>query len=90
LSVQRQSDGTIVLSGPCPVEDAEPLLQLLQATPNAPCDWTSCGQLHTAVVQVILTARPALVGPCGDPWIERWVAPALQVRGRETNAGHSP
>ena len=78
MSVQRQSDGSILLSGACPVEDAEPLLQLLQATPGAQCDWTRCNQLHTAVVQVILMARPALVGPCGDPWIEHWVVPGLQ------------
>jgi len=78
MSVQRQNDGSIELSGACQVEDAEPLLQLLQATPDARCDWTRCNHLHTAVVQVLLAARPALLGPCGDPWIERWVVPALR------------
>ena len=78
MSVQRDDGGTtILLVGKCPVEDAEPLLQLLQATPAAPVDWTQCGQLHTAVLQVILAGRPALVGPCGDPWVEQWVAANL-------------
>ena len=34
MSVRRLDDGNIALEGPCPVEDAEPLLQLLQATPG--------------------------------------------------------
>jgi len=78
VTVRRNTDGKIVLDGRCPVEDAEPLLQLLQATPDAMCDWTGCSHLHTAVVQVIMAARPALAGPCGDPWIEAWVAPQLR------------
>ena len=40
MTVSRRSDGTIVLEGTCPVEDAEPLLQMLLATPAAPVDWT--------------------------------------------------
>jgi len=79
MTVRRDTDGKIVLDGRCPVEDAEPLFQLLQATPEAPCDWTGCSHLHTAVVQVILVARPALAGPCGDAWIETWIAPQLQT-----------
>ncbi len=78
MSVRRETDGRIVLTDACMVEDAEPLLQLLQETPHAACDWRQCGHLHTAVVQVILAARPALIGPCGDPWIDQWVAPRLR------------
>jgi hypothetical protein len=73
VSVRRDEGGTIVLEGDCPVEDAEPLLQLLQSKPTTPCDWSGCGHLHTAVVQIVLAARPPLIGPCGDQWIERWI-----------------
>jgi hypothetical protein len=73
MSVSRRSDGTIVLDGRCPVEDAEPLLELLQATPAAPFDWSQCTYLHTAVLQVILAARPAPSAPCGDAWVRQWV-----------------
>ena len=73
MSVRRHHDGSIILDGDCPVEDAEPLLELLQATPAAPLDWSPCGRLHTAVMQVILAARPAHVGDCGDAWVRRWV-----------------
>lgn len=80
-----ETNGSIALAGACPVEEAETLLQLLQSTPTAPCDWTRCSYLHTAVLQVILAARPALIGPCGDAWIEQWVSPQL---GPETAAQH--
>lgn len=74
MSVRRGEDGTaILLDGNCPVEEAEPLLQLLQATPAACLDWRQCRHLHTAVLQVVLAARPQLIGPCGDAWVQRWV-----------------
>lgn len=73
MSVRRGNDGTILLEGVCPVEDAEPLWQLLQATPGAPLDWTRSSHLHTAVLQVVLVARPTLVGRCGDLWVAEWV-----------------
>jgi hypothetical protein len=73
VSVCRHDDGTILLEGVCPVEDAESLLELLQATPRAPVDWTRSNELHTAVLQVILAARPTLVGRCGDPWVAEWI-----------------
>jgi hypothetical protein len=74
MSVTREHDGTIVLEGACPVEDAEPLLQLLQKSPDGALDWGRCNHLHTAVLQVILAARIAPAGPCGDSWVRQWLA----------------
>jgi hypothetical protein len=75
VTVVCQADtGAILLVGSCPVEDAEPLLQMLQATPDAPVDWTQCGQIHTAVYQVLLAAGAFPVGPCGDGWLQQWLA----------------
>jgi hypothetical protein len=81
LTIRRSDKGTVVLDGVCAVEDAEPLLQMLQATPGAEIDWTQCRQLHTAVLQVIMASGNALVGPCGDVWIEQWLAPKLPQKG---------
>ena len=36
MSIRRDQNWTIVLDGSCPVEDAEPLLQMLQDTPHGP------------------------------------------------------
>jgi hypothetical protein len=71
VTLRRDPAGTIVLEGSCPVEDAEPLLQMLQQTPGATLDWSGCSQLHTAVLQIVLAARPTRTGPCGDPFTER-------------------
>ena len=73
MTVVRHDADRIALEGICGVEDAEPLLQMLLETPAASVDWRTCGSLHTAVVQVILTAEPALVGPCGDAWVGNWL-----------------
>ena len=44
MSVRREDDGTtIVLDGHCPVEEAEPLLQFLQATP---CRLSGLAAMH--------------------------------------------
>jgi hypothetical protein len=73
VTVRRNQNGTIILDGASASEDAEALARMLEATPAAPVDWTRCHQLHTAVLQVILAVRPALVGACGDVWVRQWV-----------------
>jgi hypothetical protein len=90
MTVRRGDNGSIVLDGSCPVEDAEPLLQMLQASPAATCDWTRCNKIHTAVVQVLLAARPALIGPCGDPWVQRWVETRIPRSSEYLTAAAEP
>ena len=72
--MRRGENGTIVIEGDSPAEDAELLLQLLQATPQAVLDWTQCGHIHPAVLQIVLSAQPVLRGPCGDPWVREWLS----------------
>ena len=73
MSVTRSTEGTIVLEGDCPVEDAEAVLRLLNADAAADIDWTACRRLHTAVLQVIMAAGITPRGPCGDVWIGQWM-----------------
>jgi hypothetical protein len=77
MTIRRSDTGIVILDGVCSVEDAEPLLAMLQAIPAAVIDWTACRQLHTAVVQVIMASGIAPIGPCGDGWVAQWVAPEL-------------
>jgi len=77
MTVRAGSDGSIELIGTCASAEAEPLLQLLIATPAATVDWRECRGAHTAVVQVLMAARPNLLGPAADPGLEQWVAPAI-------------
>lgn len=77
MTVRTGGDGSIELLGACPGADAEPLLQLLLAAPGAAVDWRGCRGAHTAVIQVLLAARPKLVGPPADDHLREWVAPLI-------------
>jgi hypothetical protein len=72
MTVKRDNAGVIVLDGACPVDDAETLLQLLQAQPDSPVDWSGCSRLHTAVLQVLMASAPPMRGECGDAFVARW------------------
>ena len=75
----RLVSGIIILEGDCPVDEAEPLLELLLANPGASVDWSTCGQLHTTVIQILLAARPPMVGDAGTPFLRRWITPIMHV-----------
>jgi len=85
LTVRRTDSGIVILDGVCAVEDAEPLLQMLQITPVPIVDWTRCRQLHTAVIQVIMASGVAPVGPCGDVWVKQWLEPKLAKETQDSN-----
>lgn len=73
MTVRLDELGAILLEDICPVEEAESLLVLLQAHPNATVDWSGCRKLHTALVQVLLATRPEIRGECGDQFIHQWL-----------------
>ncbi|HEX5460208.1 MAG TPA: hypothetical protein VFX20_09570 [Steroidobacteraceae bacterium] len=77
MTVRAGDGGCIELVNACPAADAEPLLQLLLATPGATIDWRACEGAHTAVVQVLMAARPRLLGPPADARLEEWLAPVI-------------
>jgi hypothetical protein len=81
MTVKRDNDGTIILVGECGAEDAETLLEHLQAqappagqrSGQAPTvDWSACTRLHAAVLQVLMAARPTIRGACGDAFVRQW------------------
>ncbi len=72
-------DGEIIrLEGRCHVEDAEPLLVLLQADGTRTVDLAGSEMLHTAIVQLILAFRPPLAGTSAEAFIRDWVLPAVR------------
>lgn len=72
--------GVIQLRGASAVEDAEALLGLLQAAPQPLVDLRAATGLHAAVVQVLLTLQPGIVGPANDDFVNRWLVPILAPR----------
>jgi hypothetical protein len=79
MTIYAVGDGTIVLEGRCSVEDAETLARLLSFAPSATVDWRNCDQAHTAIIQILLAARPAMLGPPRTILLRNWIEPILRA-----------
>ena len=77
MTVRLVSDGRIMLEGVCPVDDAEPLQQLLIRHPSADVDWSGCEQAHTAVLQVLMAVEPKIRGSARSAFLQDWILPIL-------------
>jgi hypothetical protein len=73
----RLIDSAIVLEGDCPVEDAEALQSLLLQHPGAAVDWRACDAAHTAVLQVLLVAKPSIRGRARSAFLQDLIVPVL-------------
>ena len=67
------------LEGTCSVEEAEELLQWLQANPKGKVNLKDCAHMHAAVLQVLMALRPAVSGEPEDAFLARWVMPAIRT-----------
>ena len=68
--------GIVRLSGRCMAEDAELLLEQLTAGVTQ-VDLTDCDYLHGALVQLLMAARPSLVGEPAE-FLRDWVIPLIR------------
>jgi len=57
-----------VLTGHVAIEDAERLLEWLQANGGAPVDVATCSSMHMAVLQLLALASPAIEGASTADW----------------------
>jgi len=75
-------EGELVrLSGRCGAEEAEALLSaLVSGVPVV--DLSGCEHLHASLVQLLMAARPAIVGEPAS-FLARWVIPLV-------DQGHDP
>jgi hypothetical protein len=64
----------------CTVEDALPLLEFLRSTAVPEVDLAACTYVHTALLQLLLAARPRVTSLPVEPDLVRWVAPLLTER----------
>jgi hypothetical protein len=77
MSVRVTSENLIELSGHCGAEDAEALQRCLLAARGSPVEWSGCEQLHSAVLQVLLTERPPMQGRPENEFINTHIARLL-------------
>jgi len=87
LTINVSADGTIELEGACSIEDAELLQQRLLGNPLSRVDWRACRAAHTAVIQVLLAARPSLLGPPAGTFLRTHVEPLLLPSARQASGG---
>jgi hypothetical protein len=83
------ANGTIELTGHCPVEEAETLLQHLLAMPGALVDWRGCESAHAALIQVLFVAGCAPLGPPLSDFLRDHIEPLLlrAASARTTESG---
>lgn len=65
----------------CTVEDALPLAEWLETAAAPRVDLSACTELHTALLQLLLAARPGLAAAPEDAFLARWVGPLLVKTG---------
>lgn len=69
--------GTAYMREAITVEDAEALLEWLQARKRPKVDLTECTYLHCADLLVLLALRPTIVAMPRDGGLAAWLAPSL-------------
>ena len=77
MTVHMREGAVIELFGTCGVDDAEALQRGLLAAPNSTVKWDACERLHTAVLQVLLAAKPRVRGAPSNRFLAEHVAPLL-------------
>lgn len=68
----RSQDGQIILEGRCRVEDAEALLTALQQQRDGVVHLDKAETIHSALVQVLLTAKPRIVGASKHEFLTKY------------------
>ena len=61
----------------CTAEDALPLAEWLEATAAPRVDLSACTELHTALLQLLMAARPVVVTGPEEAFLGRWLGSVL-------------
>lgn len=75
------------LHGAVGVEEAEPLAAWLRECAGPAVDLDGCTHLHTAALQALLAARASVAAAPQDPFLHRFVLPALLRRAPDSTEG---
>ena len=78
MTVSVPEQGMIVLAGRCGVEDAAELQRQLLAAPQSTVEWAACESLHSAVIQVLLAARPRMRGAPSNAFLAKYIMPVVR------------
>jgi hypothetical protein len=79
---------TATLTGAVTVDEVEPFVAWLRATPKGRVNLRACTHLHTGVVQAMLVFGPKVSAPPTDGFLAEWVLPLLAEGGNGSNHGN--
>ena len=85
MTVKLAAGGSVELSGFCPVEDAEVLLQHLLGNPGAAISWNACEGAHTALIQVLLIAKAMPIDTPKNTFLSDHIGPLLRRQQIDAN-----
>jgi hypothetical protein len=69
----------VLFSDEVSVEEAEGLLEWLQKRPTAKVDLSACSHMHTANLQVLMTAKADITGWPKNAELRAWLEPVLKL-----------
>ncbi|SFU75346.1 hypothetical protein SAMN02799631_02100 [Methylobacterium sp. 174MFSha1.1] len=61
------TDDCLLLTGHCPIEESEPLLDALRGMADPVVDVAGLDRAHTAILQVLMAVAPAIRGRPANP-----------------------
>ncbi len=79
MTVRKREDGVIAMEGRCSLDESETLLMLLSESADPIVDWSACDDAHSAVLQVLLAARPTLIGIPRGRFLRDFIAPCCTL-----------
>jgi hypothetical protein len=86
MTVELAADGSVELTGFCPVEDAEVLLQYLLGKPDVLIRWNACEGAHAAIIQVLLVAKAMPIDTPASAFLSDHITPLLRRQQTDANA----
>ena len=67
------NDAVVKFEGHCRLEEASALFEWLEQTPAAKIDLTDCERIHTAILQILMVAKPELLASPANPFLKQWL-----------------
>jgi len=71
-------------TGVCTIEEAESLLDWVQAHSQPRADLGDCEHLHTALLQILMAHRVSVTRLPPDPWLQHWLRPLHELDADST------
>ncbi|MES1982618.1 MAG: hypothetical protein V4443_09085 [Pseudomonadota bacterium] len=78
------TDSRATFSGNCKIDEAEGLRAHLERYPNAEVEMTSCEQIHTTILQILIAAQTPVIAPPTNVFLLRCLSPYLKQPGNSS------